>query len=392
MLPLSDIAVVSVEQAVAGPFATRQLADLGARVIKVERPIEGDFARGYDSTVNGMSSHFVWLNRSKRSVTLDLKSEEGRVVFAKLLDRSDVLVSNLAPGAMDRLGFSMLEVRQAFPKIITCEISGYGMTGPYRDRKAYDLLIQAETGLLSVTGDPAWPAKVGISVADIAAGMYAYSGILAAIIKRGRTGEGSAISVSLFDALGEWMSFPGYFAKYSGKQPERTGTRHATISPYGDFKTGDGATLYIAVQNEREWDRFCAHVLGAPELSNDPRFCTNGLRVQQKHALYEIIESVFGGMTKTDAVSKLHAAAIAYADVNDVLGFMQHPQLAARNRFREVDSPVGTLSALIPPTDIEGVEPVMKPVPDLGEHTENTLLDLGYRPDDIERLRKQGVI
>jgi len=392
MLPLSDIAVVAVEQAVAAPFATRQLADLGARVIKVERPGEGDFARGYDHAVNGMSSHFVWLNRSKRSLSLDLKSEQGRTVMTKLLERADVLVSNLAPGAMGRLGLSMLEVRRAFPKMIVCEISGYGSSGPYQDRKAYDLLVQAESGLLSVTGDPAWPAKVGISVADIAAGSYAYSGILSALIKRGRTGEGSGVSVSLFDALGEWMGFPAYYTRYSGKQPERTGTRHATIAPYGDFKTADGSTLYIAVQNEREWARFCSSVLASPELSRDPRFVTNASRVRERRALYDVIETVFGALSKDDIVTRLRAAEIAYADVNDVLGFLQHPQLAARNRFRDVDSPVGTLSALIPPVDLEGVEPVMKAVPDLGEHSENTLLELGYRPEEIDKMRQEGVI
>ena len=394
MQPLADITVVAVEQAVAGPFATRHLADLGARVIKVERLGAGDFARHYDGAVKGMSSHFVWLNRSKESMTLDVKTAEGKQVLGKLLDRADVLVSNLGPGAMERLGFASDTVRQSYPHMITCEISGYGASGPYQDRKAYDLLVQAESGLLSITGTDASPAKVGISVADIAAGMYAYSGILTALLKRHATGEGSTVEVSLLEALGEWMGYPAYYASYGGAQPPRTGTRHATIAPYGDIKivTGDGGSVFLAVQNEREWERFCDIVIGRPELTKDSRFRTNSVRVDHRDALFELIESVFRGLTTPEVVERLIEADIAYAEVNDVIDFVRHPQLAARDRWCEVDSPVGRLSALVPPADIEDVEPTMAAIPDVGEHTDKILLNLGYRSEDIERFRREGVI
>ncbi len=396
MQPLADITVVAVEQAVAGPFATRHLADLGARVIKVERPGAGDFARHYDGAVKGMSSHFVWLNRSKESITLDVKTAEGKQVLGQLLDRADVLVSNLGPGAMGRLGFASDTVRRTHPHMITCEISGYGASGPYQDRKAYDLLVQAESGLLSITGGgtgtDAVPAKVGISVADIAAGMYAYSGILTALLKRHATGEGSTVEVSLLEALGEWMGYPAYYARYGGVQPQRVGTHHATIAPYGDVESGDGGSVFLAVQNEREWERFCDVVLGQPELAKDSRFRTNALRVDHRDALIELIESVFRGSTTPEVIERLMEADIAYAEVNDVIDFVRHPQLAARDRWREVDSPVGRLSALVPPADIEDVEPKMAAIPDLGEQTDKILLDLGYRSEDIERFRREGVI
>jgi itaconate CoA-transferase len=389
---LDDVTVVSVEQAVAGPFATRQLADLGARVIKIERPKTGDFARYYDETVHGMSSHFVWLNRSKESLTLDLKADQGRVILEKLIDRADVFLSNLGPGALDRLGLGARSLRERSPHLITCEISGYGPAGPYRDKKAYDLLIQAESGLVSITGTEASPARVGISVADIAAGMYAYSGVLQALLKRQKTGEGSAVEVTLLEALGEWMGYPAYYTGYGGVEPRRAGTHHATIAPYGDVKTADGGLIYVAVQNEREWRRFCEVVLVRPKLVEDSRFATNASRVENRDELFEIVDAAFLGMTTAEAYERLVEADIAHAQVNSVLDFVRHPQLSARDRWREVDSPVGKLSALLPPASVEGIDTVLKAVPDVGEHTTKVLSELGYEPSAIERLREEGVV
>ncbi len=389
---LDDVTVVSVEQAVAGPFATRQLADLGARVIKVERPGTGDFARHYDETVRGMSSHFVWLNRSKESLTLDLKSGEGRTILENLVDRADVFHSNLGPGALERLGLGAASLRLRSPHLITCEISGYGPSGPYRDKKAYDLLIQAEAGLVSITGTEASPARVGISVADIAAGMYAYTGILEALLKRQKTGEGSAVEVTLLEALGEWMGYPAYYTGYGGAEPRRAGTHHATIAPYGDVTTADGGLVYVAVQNEREWRRFCDVVLTRPNLADDSRFATNAARVENRDELFEIVDAAFAGMTTAEALERLVEADIAHAQVNTVLDFVRHPQLAARDRWREIDSPVGKLSTLLPPSNVEGVEIVLKAVPAVGEHTGKILAELGYASTDVERLREQGVV
>lgn len=389
---LDDVTVVSVEQAVAGPFATRQLANLGARVIKVERPKTGDFARYYDETVRGMSSHFVWLNRSKESLTLDLKAEEGRGILEKLMNRADVFLSNLGPGALERLGLGAGSLRGRSPHLITCEISGYGPSGPHRDKKAYDLLIQAESGLVSITGTEASPARVGISVADIAAGMYAYSGILEALLKRQKTGEGSAVEVTLLEALGEWMGYPAYYTGYGGVEPRRAGTHHATIAPYGDVKTADGGIIYVAVQNDREWRRFCEVVLARPGLVEDSRFATNAARVENREELFEIVDGAFLGMTAAEAFERLVEADIAHAQVNSVLDFVRHPQLSARDRWREVDSPVGKLSTLLPPANVEGLDTVLKAVPDVGEHTAKVLAELGYDPSDIERLREEGVV
>ena len=392
VLPLDDVTVVSVEQAVAGPFATRQLADLGARVIKIERPGEGDFARGYDRAVKGMSSHFVWLNRSKESLTLDIKAAKGREVLGKLIDNADVLLQNLAPGALGRLGFGAGTVRETYPHIINCEISGFGSTGPYKDKKAYDLLVQAESGLLSITGTEAAPARVGISVADIAAGMYAYSGILTALIKRQKSGEGSYVEVSLLEALGEWMGYPAYYAGYSGVSPRRSGTRHPTIAPYGEVETGDGEAIFLAIQNEREWLSFCERVLERPELATDARFVSNAQRVEHWEALFEVIESVFLAATTKEILDRLVDADIAHGEVNEVLDFVRHPQLAARDRWREIDSPVGKLSALVPPATIEDVEPVMGPVPEVGADTDRILSEIGYGAEDIVALRMEGII
>ncbi len=386
MQPLQGITVVGLEQAVAAPFATRHLADLGARVIKIERP-EGDFARAYDTTVNGMSSHFVWLNRSKESVALDLKQPFAREVMARLLERADVFIQNLAPGAAERLGLGTEALRRQYPHLIVCNITGYGTAGPYRDRKAYDLLVQSETGVLSITGTPDTPSKVGISIADIAAGMYAYSAILTALLVRARTGEGMVVDTSLFDALGEWMGYAAYYTSYSGHPPSRSGASHAAIAPYGPFDSLDGEAVYLGIQNEREWQRFCANVLRRPEVTDDVRFSSNSSRVMNRASLDAIITSVFMTLNGVEIRQRLDDAAIANARMNTVQQFVDHPQLAARDRWRTVESPVGTLRALLPPVTMEGVEPVMARIPEVGEDTEAVLEELGY---DIAVIRSSN--
>ncbi|MBX6390386.1 MAG: CoA transferase [Frankia sp.] len=391
-LPLAGVTVVAIEQAVAAPFATRQLADLGARVIKIERPGTGDFARGYDETVKGLASYFVWLNRGKESLSLDLKRPEAAEVLRALLAGADVFVQNLAPGATARLRLDAATLRARDPGLIVCDISGYGSAGPMRDRKAYDLLIQCETGLLSVTGSPEEMAKVGISVADIAAGMYAFTGVLTALYMRERSGQGAALEVSLFDALTEWMAQPMYYAMYTGTPPARTGASHASIAPYGGFRTGDGGTVQIAVQNEREWARFCQTVLRRPELTADSRYTTNAARVSHRDALTVDIESALVGLDTEETIARLDAAGIANGRVNTVLDLLGHPQLAVGERWREVDSPVGSLPAVRPPVRIGGVDPVMGAIPAVGEHTDTLLAELGYDPPAIERLRAAGVL
>jgi itaconate CoA-transferase len=392
MLPLEGIMVVSLEQAVAAPFATRQLADLGARVIKIERPGVGDFARGYDATVNGMASHFVWLNRSKQSLTLNLKENGAKDVLNRLLARADVFVHNLAPGATERLGFGAERLREEHPRLIDCGISGYGSTGPYRDKKAYDLLVQCETGLVSTTGTPETPSKVGISAADIAAGMYAYTGILTALYMRERTGEGAAFEVSLLEALGEWMGFPAYFTGYGGSQPPRTGASHAAIAPYGPFEAGDGRVVFLGLQNEREWVKFCETVLERPELATDPRFDTNSRRVENGEELDEAIDGAFKDLSSEEVISRLDGARIANARMRTVQEFLDHPQLEARDRWREVDSPVGPIRALVPPVTMQGVESVMEPIPEVGEHTDAILEELDLDPDAVGSLREAGAV
>jgi itaconate CoA-transferase len=384
--------VVSLEQAVAAPFATRQLADLGARVIKIERPGVGDFARGYDATVNGMASHFVWLNRSKQSLTLNLKENGAKDVLNRLLARADVFVHNLAPGATERLGFGAERLREEHPRLIDCGISGYGSTGPYRDKKAYDLLVQCETGLVSTTGTPETPSKVGISAADIAAGMYAYTGILTALYMRERTGEGAAFEVSLLEALGEWMGFPAYFTGYGGSQPPRTGASHAAIAPYGPFEAGDGRVVFLGLQNEREWVKFCEAVLERPELATDPRFDTNSRRVENGEELDEAIDGAFKDLSSEEVISRLDGARIANARMRTVQEFLDHPQLEARDRWREVDSPVGPIRALVPPVTMQGVESVMEPIPEVGEHTDAILEELDLDPDAVGSFREAGAV
>jgi itaconate CoA-transferase len=380
---LEGVTVVSVEQAVAAPLATRQLADLGARVIKVERPDVGDFARDYDHTVKGLSSYFVWLNRSKESIALDLKRPAARAVMARLVERADVFVQNLGPGAAERLGLDAGELTARHPRLIVCSLSGYGSAGPYRDKKAYDLLVQCETGLVSVTGTPQAPAKVGISVADIAAGMYAYAGILAALYERERTGRGGALEVSLFDALAEWMSHAVYQTVYGGSPPPRTGASHASIAPYGPFTVGGGDQLNIGIQNEREWAEFCAVVLERPELARDQRFASNSQRVANREELQAVIEEAFGRLGVGQVCERLDAARIAYARMNSVRELVGHPQLAARDRWREVGSPGGSIRALLPPLIATGQEPRMGPVPAVGEHTGAILRWLGYDDGQI---------
>ncbi|PYR37093.1 MAG: carnitine dehydratase [Acidobacteria bacterium] len=391
MTPLAGITVVALEQAVAAPLATRHLADLGARVIKIERPDGGDFARHYDAAVKGLSSYFVWLNRSKQSLTLDLKRPEAMEVLARLLARADVFVQNLAPGAADRLGLAPAALRDRHPRLIVCTVSGYGAAGPYAAKKAYDLLVQSEVGLVSITGTPDAAAKAGISAADIAAGMYAYSGILTALLARAATGRGATIDVSLFDALGEWMAQPAYYTMYGGAPPPRSGAAHATIAPYGPVRAADGE-IVVAVQNAREWTRFCAGVLGWPELEDDDRFRTNALRVKNRDALHVVIESTLGPLPIADIVARLERAGIAYARVNGVAGFVEHPQLVARDVWRDVDSPAGAIRALRPPVRMDGVEPVMRAVPALGEHTTAILEELGIAPHAIDAWRTAGVI
>ncbi|MDQ3891339.1 MAG: CoA transferase [Actinomycetota bacterium] len=389
-LPLEGVTVVSLEQAVAAPFTTRQLADLGARVIKVERPGIGDFARGYDETVRGLASHFVWLNRSKESLALDLKKDAAKEVLLRLIARSDVFVQNLAPGAAARLGFGAKALREKHPRLIHCSISGYGDTGPYTKKKAYDLLVQCEAGLVSITGTEDTPSKVGISVADIAAGMYGYSGILSALLRREKTGEGATMEISMLEALGEWMGFPAYFAGYGGEEPKRSGASHAAIAPYGPFTCGDGEIVFIGIQNEREWKRFCEEVLSRDGMAEDERFSSNSRRVENRPDLHAEIESVFSGLGSDEVIEKLEGASIANARMRNMRQFLDHPQLEARDRWREVGSPVGSLWALLPPATLEGTEPVMSPIPQVGEHNAALLAELGYENAEVGALLGNG--
>ncbi len=391
-LPLAGITVVALEQVIAAPFATRQLAELGARVIKIERPGVGDASRGYDTTVKGLSSHFVWVNRSKESLSLDAKHPEAKAILAKLVAQADVFIQNLAPGAAARLGLGAEELRARHPRLVWCGISGYGENGPYSAKRAYDLLVQCETGMLSVTGSPEIPSKAGIPIADIAAGMYAFSGILAALFRRTATNEGATLDISMFESLGEWLGFPAYFTAYGGKPPPRTGAAHATMAPYGPFKAGDGKTVFLGIQNEREFARFCQQVINQPGLTQDARFASSSARNEHRAEMNALIEAAFADQTAEQIVARLEEAGIANARLNTMQEFWDHPQLEARKRWREVGSPAGTLDALLPPLNIAGVEPDMSPVPGIGEHTRAILAELGYDSKDIDRLTAAGAV
>lgn len=380
--PLAGITVVSLEQAIAAPFCTRQLADLGARVIKVERPGVGDFARQYDNRAKGLSSHFTWVNRSKESLALDVKDKKDHAVLMKLLGKADVLVQNLAPGAAARLGLSHEALKDKHPSLIVCDISGYGQDGPYRDKKAYDLLIQSEAGMLSVTGTGKEPVKVGISIADISAGMYAYSNILSALLQRGKDGKGCRLDISMLESMVEWMGFPMYYAFDGAPGPVPAGASHASIYPYGPFETGDGQSVMLGIQNEREWANFCNSVLVQPDIATDARFCTNAQRAQNRTQLKEIIDDVFSKLTAPETIARLDAAAIANASVNDMKGVWDHAQLDARDRWTEVDTPSGPIAAILPPGATKSAEKggygaTLGPVPSVGEHNQAILAELG---------------
>ncbi len=393
--PLDGITVISLEHAIAAPFCTRQLADLGARVIKVERPGAGDFARAYDQRVDGMASHFVWVNRSKESLTLDLKQPAALAVLKQLLASADVLVQNLAPGAAARMGLDFDELSAANPQLIVCDISGYGDDGPYRDKKAYDLLIQSEAGFLSVTGTPDEPSKAGNSIADIAAGMYAYSSILAALLqrdKRGGTGKGAHIDVSMLESLAEWMGYPMYYAYGGATPPPRSASAHATIYPYGPFVAGDGGTLMLGLQNEREWVMFCKLVLQQPALALDARFDSNARRNEHRDALKAIILDIFAAMTTAQVVARLDEAQIANARMNSMAELWDHPQLKARDRWRQVASPVGAIAALLPPGRISSFDYRMDAIPAVGQHTGAILRELGHGDDGIAAMQASGAI
>jgi len=390
--PLDGITVVALEQAVAAPFATRQLADLGARVIKIERPGVGDFARDYDQTVNGQSAYFVWLNRSKESLTLDVKHARAAEILKRLIGNADVFIQNLAPGAAGRLGLDAATLLAQHPRLIVSDVSGYGDSGPYAHKKAYDLLVQSEAGVLSVTGTPETQTKVGISIVDISAGMYAYSGILTALYQREKTGKGTRVDVTMFESLAEWMSHPLNYTHFGGKPPQRSGPDHATIVPYGRFKCGDGAYVMLGIQNEREWAKFCAGVLGMPGLATDDKYNNNTKRTSRRAEVVALIETVFARMKAEEVVSKLDAADIANARINTPQEVWDHPQLKARNRWREVGSPAGPLPVLLPPVTMPEFEARLDPIPAIGEHTDCVLADIGYSAADIAELRKTAAV
>ncbi|MFE2064663.1 CaiB/BaiF CoA transferase family protein [Streptomyces sp. NPDC059467] len=391
--PLEGVTVVAVEQAVAAPFATRQLADLGARVIKVERIDGGDFARGYDTAAGGLASHFVWCNRGKESLALDLKDPRGLEIVKRLIADADVFVQNLAHGAAARLGLDAATLCAAHPRLVAVDISGYGASGPYAGKRAYDMLVQCEAGLVSVTGTPEQPVKAGIPAADIAAAMYAFSGVLAALLRRATTGRGGPVEVSMLEALAEWLGHPLHHTIHGGKPPERTGLAHAVIAPYDAYPTGDGGRVLLSVQNDREWRRLAEQVVGRPELGSDPAFATNAARVANRARTDELVGKALGALDADEAVARLEAAGIACARLRDLHELAGHPQLAARERWREVGSPVGPLRALLPPITLPGGDEArMGDVPALGQHTEALLRAVGMTDAETAALRRDGVI
>lgn len=390
--PLSGIRVVALEQAVAGPLCTRHLADLGADVIKIERPDGGDFSRRYDTAVNGESSYFVWLNRNKRSLTLNVKHEAASGILHRLLSEADVFVQNFGPGAVDRLGLGAAELRKRYPKLVICGISGYGTGGPYENRKAFDLLLQGETGVIATTGTNDAPAKLGISVGDIGAGVYGAMNVMAALFERTQTGRGKIVETSLFDALAEWMGYPALYTLYSGAPPARAGTRHATVVPYGSYRCGDGQLVLFAVQTEQQWANFCGIVCEHPEWERDPRFNTSANRRINRDQLETMIEESFQPFNRAEITERLERADTPYGDLNSISQFLEHPQLSERNRWREVGSPVGLLKAILPPFIMEGFEPRMDPIPSVGEHTDEVLAEIGYSLDEIAMLRESRAV
>ncbi|CAN5458036.1 CaiB/BaiF CoA-transferase family protein [soil metagenome] len=390
--PLAGIRVVALEQAVAGPLCTRHLADLGADVIKIERPDGGDFARRYDTAVKGESSYFIWLNRNKRSLTLNVKHEAASEILHRLLSEADVFVQNFGPGAVDRLGLGAAELRQRYPKLVVCGISGYGSGGPYENRKAFDLLLQGETGVIATTGTDDSPAKLGISVGDIGAGVYGAMNVMAALFERTQTGQGKIVETSLFDALAEWMGYPALYNLYSGAPPARAGTRHATVIPYGSYRCGDGQLVLFAVQTEQQWANFCAVVCEHPEWERNPRFNTSANRRINRDVLEPLIEEAFLPFNRVEITERLERADIPYGDLNEISQFLEHPQLSGRDRWREVGSPVGPLKAILPPFIMENFEPHMDPIPSVGEHTNEVLTELGYSMDEIASLRDSKAV
>ncbi|MFI8816697.1 MULTISPECIES: CaiB/BaiF CoA transferase family protein [unclassified Streptomyces] len=392
-LPLDGMTVVAVEQAVAAPFATRQLADLGARVIKVERPDGGDFARGYDTAARGLASHFVWCNRGKESLAVDLKDARGLAVVRRLAADADVFVQNLAQGAAARLGLDAATLCAAHPRLVAVDISGYGPAGPYAHKRAYDMLVQCEAGLVSVTGTPGQPVKSGIPAADIAAAMYAFSGVLAALLRRATTGRGGPVEISMLDSLSEWMGHPLHQVMHGGTTPARTGLAHSVIAPYDSYPTVDGQRVLLSVQNDREWRRLAEQVLRRPELADDPDFATNTARTANRKRTDDAVARALAGLSCEEALAGLEKAGIACARLNSVADVAAHPQLAARDRWREVDSPVGALRALLPPISLPGgAELRMGAVPALGEHTDALLRALGMTEGQTAVLRRDGVI
>ncbi|MFN7086477.1 MAG: CaiB/BaiF CoA transferase family protein [Burkholderiales bacterium] len=392
MRPLEGITVVSLEQAVAAPFCSRQLADMGARVIKIERPGEGDFARGYDQSVKGQSAYFVWLNRSKESLTLDVKQPQAKEILSRLIGGADVFIQNLAPGAAKRLGLGAGELMAQHERLIVCDISGYGDAGPYAHKKAYDLLVQSEAGVVALTGSPESPAKVGISITDIGTGLHAYAAILGALYQREKTGKGARIEITMFEAMVEWMMHPLYYTHFGGKAPRRSGPDHATIVPYGRFRTGDGASVMLGIQNEREWAAFCDQVLGEPQLARDPRYDNNTKRNERRAEVVALIEKVFASLSADEVLAKLDAAGIANGRMNTPEEVWNHPQLKARARWREVGTPAGAIPAPLPPATFSGFEARFDPVPAVGEHTERILAELGYGSAEIAALRAGAVV